>query len=317
MRKLYEFFKSVKLAVVLIIIIAVTSIIATLIPQGKDLAFYYHTYPQWLVWVILRAQLNTFFRSFIFITTAVLFLINLSVCTVDRLVREIKGRRRRRYGPDMIHIGLLIVIVGSLVTFLGRKEGFMYMAAGDEIRLPGGYVVELESFEFFTYQDGSPKDWISTVSVFKNNEMIVDSFQVEVNKPLNVGKIDIYQSSYARESRAVLLDASGKRTPISEGKVLRTESAHYLLTGIGPDPDSNGKLAAYFEKWQDSERTDLVVLSVDSEIDGYVVKEIGAYDVTGLQAVIDPGFVPALIGLILCGVGLSVTYLQKIGDKEI
>ena len=317
MLKIYQFFKSVKLAVVLIIIIVVTSVLATLVPQNRDLAFYYHSYPQWLTWLILKLQINTFFRSFIFITTAVLFFINLSACTVDRFFREIKGKRKRRYGPDMIHVGLLIVIVGSLVTFMGRKEGFMYMANGDEVKLPGGYVIELESYEFFAYPDGSPKDWISTVNVYEDGEMIVDSYRVEVNKPLNVGNIDVFQSSYAKESRAILVDDNGKSTPIAEGKVLRTDSAHYLLSGIGADPDKEGKLAAFFEKWQDSERTDYIKLAIDDEIDGYVLKELGVYDVTGLQAVIDPGFLPALIGLIICGIGLTLTYLQKIGDKEI
>lgn len=317
MLKLYQFFKSVKLAVVLIIIITVTSVLATLVPQNKDLSFYYHTYPQWLTWIILKAQINAFFKSFVFVTTAVLFFINLSVCTVDRFVREAKGKRRKRFGPDMIHVGLLILIVGSLVTFLGRKEGFMYMADGDEILLPGGYAVELVSFEFFTYSDGRPKDWISTVNVYKSGEKIVDSFPIEVNKPLHISNIDVFQSSYANEPRAVLIDAEGKTTPLAEGKVLKTEAAHYLLTGIAADPDSAGNLAAFFEKWEDSERTDYVKLTAGGEIDGYTLKELGVYDVTGLQAVIDPGFLPALIGLILSGVGLTLTYLQKIGDKEI
>ena len=47
------------------------------------------------------------------------------------------------------------------------------------------------------------------------------------------------------------------------------------------------------------------------------VLDFGVFNVTGLQAVVDPGYTPALIGLILAGLGLAITYLQKIGDKEI
>jgi cytochrome c biogenesis protein ResB len=316
-QKLFQFFKSVKLAVVLLIFITVTAVLATLVPQGRELAFYYHTYSSFLTWIIVNTQFHSFFRSFIFIFAAILFFINLSVCTIDRLTREFKGKRKKRFGPDMIHIGLLILIVGSLVTFLGRLEGFMYMAPGDEIKLPGGYVVELESFEYYTYDDGSPKDWISTVDVYKNDEQIVDSFPIEVNKPLNVGRIDVFQSSYAEESRVVLEGIDGREIKLSEGRPLETNEAAYVLSGIGADPDNGKQQAAFLEKWQNQERTGLFKVVVGDVFAGYTVRSLGVLNVTGLQAVIDPGFTPVLIGLILAGLGLAVTYLQKIGDKEI
>lgn len=307
-----------KLAVVLLIVITVTSILATLIPQGKELAFYYHTYPQFVASLIVNAQLDNYFRSFFFILAAILFFVNLCVCAVDRITREFTGRRKKkRFGPDMIHIGLLILIVGSMVTFIGRREGSMYMAAGDEIKLPGDYVVHLETFDFFTYDDGKPKDWISTVDVFKDDKLVIDSFAIEVNKPLRVGRVELFQSSYAEEARVKFTDPTGREFSVSQGKALETPQAAYVFSGIFSDSDAPGGSAVYFEKYVNRESAGTVKLLPEDDLDGWIVGDFGVYNVTGLQAVIDPGFVPVLIGLILAGLGLTITYLQKIGDKEI
>ena len=317
MQKLFLFFKSVKLAVVLLIFITVTSVLATLIPQAKELAFYYHTYPQFLASLIVNLQLDNYFRSFLFIVAAVLFFVNLGVCAVERLVREFTGRRKKRFGPDLIHVGLLILIIGSLVTFVARREGSMYLAAGDEVKLPSGHMLRLESFEFLTYDDGKPKDWISTVDVFKDDELVIDSFPIEVNKPLRVGRIDLFQSSYAEEARVQFTDPSGRRVSVSQGKPLETPEAVYAFSGIFSDSDAPDGTAAYFEKYVNRENVGTVRVIPDDEIDGWVVGALGVFNVTGLQAVIDPGFVPVLIGLIMTALGLTITYLQKIGDKEI
>ncbi len=315
MRHLFLFFKSVKLALVLLAILTVTSILATLIPQGREPAFYYNTYPSFLTWIILKTQFNEFFRSFLFITTTLLFFINLSVCTADRLIREFKGKRKKRFGPDLIHVGLLVLIIGGLITFRGRLEGFTYLAPGDVKILPGGYTIELETFDYYTYEDGRPKDWISTVDVYKNNELIVDSFPIEVNKPLRVGKIDIYQTSFAEEARVVLANTDGEEVLLSDRYPLESSDAVYIVSEIGNDPADKSRSAAYIEKWQNRERTGVYMVTVGDDFVGYTVIQLGILSVSGLQAVVDPGFVPVLIGLILAGLGLAVTYLQKIGDN--
>jgi cytochrome c biogenesis protein len=42
--ELYEFFSSVKLALLIFIVLAVTSIIGTVVPQGESIAFYAFKY---------------------------------------------------------------------------------------------------------------------------------------------------------------------------------------------------------------------------------------------------------------------------------
>ena len=317
MQKLIDFFKSVKLAVVLLIIIVVTSIIATLIQQDRELAFYYHTYSQPLAWLIIKTQFNSFFRSFLFITSIVLFSVNLSVCSIDRIYREITKKRRRRYGPDLIHIGLLILLVGGLISAFTRVQGSWYMASGEETKLPNGYVIQLESFEFLAYENGRPKDWISTVDVFKDGELVIDSFPIEVNNPLKAGKIEVYQTSYGEQPRAELLGPDGSKILLGEGEYIETDTGALVLAGIDYSQSGSSQYAAVFEEWINQERNQYITFEVGETFENFELKSVGIVPVTGLQAVKDPGYLAVLIGLIMAGVGLFLTYYQKFGDREI
>jgi cytochrome c biogenesis protein ResB len=160
---LFKFFRSVKLAIVLILIITFTSIISTFIPQNKEILFYMETYRKFTSWFILTSGFNSFFKSYIFIVPSVLFFLNLSVCTFDRLKGRIKRKAKNRFGPDILHVGLLILIIGGMITFMGRTEAFVRMEEGEVISLTGGYTLTLKDFDFLKYENGRPKDWISTV----------------------------------------------------------------------------------------------------------------------------------------------------------
>ena len=310
MLALYNFFRSIRLAVVLILIIAGLSILSTLIPQGKDTAFYFHTYGSFWAQVILRLRFNDFFRSLLFLIPAGLFFINLSVCAVDRLVNRERRKARRRHGPDLVHIGLLLLLIGAMFSVFGRREGLVYMGEGDEIRLPGEYTVRLLDYRYEEYDNGRPKDWISTVEVSRNGELLIASFPIEVNKPLKIGGINVYQASFAREDRATLRDAQGTSAPISSGEGFEWEGAVVIFQGV------EGTIAV-FEKWENHSRTEAYRVGIGDTIGEYTVEELGSRDVTGLKAVKDPGFIPVVIALILVAAGLTLTLIQKRKDKDI
>ncbi|MEW5814721.1 MAG: cytochrome c biogenesis protein ResB, partial [Spirochaetota bacterium] len=294
----------------------ITSILATLIPQGRELAFYYHSYSRLVSWLIVTLQLNNFFRSILFLFPVSLFFVNLAVCTIDRLIKGLKSGRKR-YGPDFIHVGLLLLVIGSILTFTGRREGFMTLGEGDEIRLPGGYLLTLKKFEFRKYADGRSKDWISTVDVEKDGNPIIKDFPIEVNKPLKIGSIKIYQNSYSKEDQLTLKDADGQKYTIVPGQQLSSATTIYLFTGIEDNSEGSGLRKAVFEKWESKTMTAIVKVSTREELEEYKIEELFSRDLTGLQAVIDPGFIPVLIALIIMAFGLVLTYLQKIGDKII
>lgn len=307
---LYKFFRSIRLAVVLILIIAVLSIVSTLIPQGKDAAFYFHSYGAFWAQVLLTLDFHDFFHSLIFLIPVGLFVINLSVCAIDRLVNRERRKARRRHGPDLIHIGLLLLIIGAMFSVFGRIENLVYMGVGDEIQLHGQYLIRLVDYEYEEYDNGRPKDWISTVEVFRNDELLIPSFPIEVNKPLRIGGVRIYQTSFAREDRALLRDKEGISSPISNGQFFEMEGAVLIFRGI----EGN---TAVFERWEQHSRTAIYRTGIGETIGEYTVMELGSRDVTGLKAVKDPGFIPVVIALIVVAAGLTLTLVQKKKDKDI
>ena len=310
MTALYNFFRSIRLAVVLILVIALLSILSTLIPQGNDAAFYFHRYGAFWARVILRLQFDHFFRSILFLLPVGLFFINLSVCTLDRLAGRQRRGARRRHGPDLIHIGLLLLIVGAMFSVFGRREGIVYMGEGDRIRLAGEYTVRLLEYRYEEYQNGRPKDWISTVEVQKDGQLVIPSFSIEVNRPLKVGGIRVYQSSFAREDRAFLEDESGQVSPIGNGQGFEMDGAVVIFRGIEDDQ-------AVFERWEQHTRTATYRIAVGQSIGQYTVRRLGSRDVTGLKAVKDPGYIPVIAALIVISAGLALTLIQKRKDREI
>ena len=119
---LYDALRSIKLAAVLIALIAILAAAGGVIPQGRQAAFYAEHFPRASA-AILALGLDKVFTGIPFLAIVALFTVNLTVCTFHRLSRELgKPRRDRRHGPDLLHAGLIVFIFGSLLTARTRTE---------------------------------------------------------------------------------------------------------------------------------------------------------------------------------------------------
>jgi cytochrome c biogenesis protein ResB len=312
---IYRFLRSVKLAVVLLLLITAASILATLVPQGNDLAFYQMTYGPKVAWLITGLNFDKFFSSFLFLLPAGLFVLNLGVCMVDRFVGRIRRKAKKRFGPDILHIGLLILFVGGVITFAGRQEGYLTMTEGDTAEIPGGYTMSLVAFEFLTYENGVPKDWISTVNVTKDGEMVIEEFAIEVNRPLKIGNVKLYQSSYSSDSTLAVTDIDGTRYEAEVNSIIPGDESSFIFRGI--QMTAEGADVAVFDTWVDHEITGRVRLGLNENLGDYTITGIFSDMSTGLQAVIDPGYTVVFIALFIILLGLSLTYIQKIGDNKL
>lgn len=217
MQKILGFFKSLKLAAWLIAVLAVGSALATAIPQGLDAESYAAAYGKLLGGLVFRSGLADFFVSPLFLAPSFLFFANLSACTMDRLVRELKKKERRRHGPDILHVGLMLLVVGGILSFSGRAEGAASLAAGESAILPDGRTLRLDRLERRTYEDGRPRDWISTVSVLREGRTEIEGYPLRVNHPLRLGRLTLYQASYAQEGE---IERSGIKAVTDPGYYL-------------------------------------------------------------------------------------------------
>jgi hypothetical protein len=73
---------------------------------------------------------------------------------------------------------------------------------------------------------------------------------------------------------------------------------------------------AVFERYRGKARVGSLAVAVGQSIGPYTIRSVRMRNLTGLRAVRDPGYLPVLIGLIVSAVGLTLTFVQKIGDQK-
>ena len=311
MNALYRLFRSVKLAVVLIAVIVVLAALATLIPQGREAAFYHEGYPSAVAAVIAVLHFDRLFSSALFLVPMALFAANLGVCSVDRFLTRQRTGARRRHGPDLLHLGLLVLLAGGVVTATQRQEKLFFMGEGDTVELSNGTQLELLAFRTLTYENGAPKDWISTLSVTEPGRP-ARSVDVEVNRPLSIGRISIYQSSFTIEGVAHLRDDAGGVSALSSGEGVRDGGSVWYFAEVRRSASAGP--VGIFQRYDGEELVETATAGAGERLGPWTVADLSARDLTGLNAVRDPGFYPVLAGLLLAGAGLALTFFQKRGE---
>jgi len=100
-RRLLHWLADLRLAIVLLLAIALFSVVGTVIEQGQTLAFYQTNYPEdpalfgFLSWkVLLRWGLDHVYRTWWFLSLLVLFGSSLTACTFTRQLPALKTARR-------------------------------------------------------------------------------------------------------------------------------------------------------------------------------------------------------------------------------
>lgn len=299
-----------KLAVFLIAWLALTGILATLIPQGQDAGAYTAKYGRLLGELIVQTGFSRFFTSILFLIPALAFFVNLSVCTIDRLLRELRKKGRRRHGPDILHLGLMILVIGSVVSFSGKQEGSVSLSVGDKVEMPESRVLELTDFSYETYDDGRPKDWTSTVSVMKDGKIEKEGYAIRVNHPLKLGTMSLYQFSHSAKRALSVADSAGKEHLLDQGGEFSDGgSSLYFMAA----DDGKGKAVV---RLKSGEKTDVLRVAAGDRAGPFLISGMKDSDITGLHAVVDPGYPVILAALIFVVVGLFLTFIQKLGDMK-
>ena len=100
MDQVWKFFTSIKLAIFIIIILAIASIIGTIIEQNQPLEKYRQVYTDGAIRLFESLNLFDMYHSWWFLLLLVLFTVNLSCCTIDRLPRAVKVVRNPKTTLD-------------------------------------------------------------------------------------------------------------------------------------------------------------------------------------------------------------------------
>lgn len=119
------------------------------------------------------------------------------------------------FGPEIVHLGLMIIIIGGLVSALLSYRTSIAFIEGETAKIPGkNFSLRLDKFTTEYYPNGSVKDWKSSVSVIEDNQVRASAL-IEVNHPFKYGGLNFYQMSYGQdwEKAAVELEVKTKETP--------------------------------------------------------------------------------------------------------
>lgn len=98
--RIWNFLISIKLAIWIIILLAVTSILGTVIEQNQPMEKYLQEYSKGTIRVLDALQLFDMYHSWWFLLLLSLFSLNLACCTIDRLPKAIRAVRNRRLTLD-------------------------------------------------------------------------------------------------------------------------------------------------------------------------------------------------------------------------
>lgn len=124
----------------------------------------------------------------------------------DRLV--LLGRKKTLgwFGSDFVHLGLLTILAGAILSSLTGSRVFLTLKKGLPREIPqAGYQVRLDKFETEFYPDGrTVKAWKSTLTVIEGGRDIRTAV-IEVNHPLAYKDFVLYQNSYVADTKSPLL----------------------------------------------------------------------------------------------------------------
>jgi cytochrome c biogenesis protein len=100
------------------------------------------------------------------------------------------------FGSDVVHLGLLIILAGGIISGLGGLRSNLTLVEDQTLPVPAaGFSIRLDKFSTELYPDGNVKDWKSDLTVIEDGQPLYQK-AIEVNHPLSHRGFVFYQSGY-------------------------------------------------------------------------------------------------------------------------
>ena len=340
-------FSSLKLTIPLLIVLAVLSVIGTLITQNASEQEYIQRYGETTYKFLKGLGLFDMYHSWWFIGVLVLLAINLIVCSWKRLpgvwqqVHKAKSGYAR-LGTYLTHLSVLLILVGGLIGALWGFKGYVQIIEGEvveEIFLnnpqqamkPLGFQVRCDAFHVDFYPNGSPKEYVSTLTFFEGERAVLDHVPLRVNHPISYKGLNFYQASYGI-SMLPLVEVREK------GGKGGSHTMQLRQGEVQPIPGSEAQLG--FMQYRDAvhghgETILLVLFTPKSQPEGFwllkrdsgregmqvgdftfVFKDLDKTYYTGIQVTHDPGVPVVWVGCSLLVIGMVVTFTLRRPPKR-
>jgi len=257
----------------------------------------------------------------------------LEVITNPNFIIHVKKGNISHWGPYIIHTGILIILIGGLISSIFGFSGMMFIPEGEvsnTIFLEGRrhhevynlpFSLKCEKFVIEYYDNGMPKEYRSHITVIDNQQKLKTT--IKVNGPLDYKGFRFYQANFGVASNPTVTfevteRKSGKKftitapfntpVPLPDNKgAIKVIKAFSDLMKFGP------AFQVLIQK-PNQESKAIWVLNNYPEFDAmhrkgeyiFVVKNFTRF--TGLEVKKDPGVWVVWTGCIILIGGLMVSF---------
>jgi len=253
------------------------------------------------------------------------------------------------FGSDTVHLGLLIILLGGIVSGFGGFRTNFEISEGQIFPIPkADFKLRLDQFKTEFYPNGAVRDWKSTLTVIENEKEMLTKI-IEVNHPLSYKGYIFYQSSYGWDWKNPKVEILAKKNTdpsflkklelsLGEKIELNGENLEVSFLHFVPDFVINEKNqvttrslepnnpAAFIEGWQGEEQIfsgwifakfpDFAQMHSSKETDlKFELKDINADQYSGIQMAKDPGVNIIWLGCSILMIGLLLAFFWT--PKEI
>ena len=251
MKKIWNFLRSMRFGVILLLLIALCSVAGSIIPQQREIAYYAENYTQFHP-TILALQLDNIFESWYFIVLLALLCLNLTLCSILRGVSLLRDHRfvqragllpdAKKLTPEGVEklrahlkedLRCKAVPTGESTVYtrhlFGRYGTFITHLAILLTVIFGALALYLPTLTDETCMPGE------SIRMADGTDIHVESFRrksdlqrIRVNYPMHFGPYKIYQQTYGT---AGSITATNLSTGVKEDFPL-TESVFLTLDGV-------------------------------------------------------------------------------------
>ena len=246
------------------------------------------------------------------------------------------------FGSDVVHIGLLVILAGGVISGLGGLRDNLTLSEGQALPVPDSdFQIRLDKFKTEYYPNGSVRDWKSTLTVIKEEKSLLTK-TIEVNHPLSYEGYLFYQSNYGWDWRNPTVEIWVKKRSdssflskvearIGEKVSIQDENIQFSVTHFIPDfvIDENNQIttrslqpnnpAARIEGWQEDKQLfsgwifaqfpDFERIHSTKETDlRFELKDFKTSQFSVLQVAKDPGVTWIWVGSSFLMVGLALAF---------
>jgi len=324
-------FASMKLGLLLLLLLGVLASLGSFLPQGQQAGFYRAYYGELPGKLVVLFSLDHIYKSWWFLGLGAILSLNLLFCSLERLK---KSPGWRGLGSIMLHLSLLVILAGAIISGIGKQHAFVQVGTGDTINLAEqnfpGLTLTVRDFKIDYYENMQPRQYISSISL-QTADGRVSEKDIQVNHPLKFAGVKIYQSSYgwlvrgqvAGDGKSLSFEeVSGGRLAIDPANNIRlafffipdfAEQGGTLQTR-SPLPN-NPRLVAILFRDNQAIAQEILAVKETRPVGGYAVTFAGYRYYTGLEIKKDPGVGIIYAGFILLLLGFAVRYLVPESQK--